>query len=62
MTQTATTILAEYATLRSEVDAGIISDILAQAESDLAEAPPETRMAASQRVRDVIALQSQLAR
>ena len=62
VTQTATTILAEYATLRSEVDAGIIGDILAQAESDLAEAPPETRMAASQRVRDVIALQSQLAR
>ena len=61
VTQTATTILAEYATLRSEVDAGIIGDILAQAESDLAEAPPETRMAASQRVRDVIALQSQLA-
>ncbi len=57
---TAATILAEYATPRGEVDTGVIGDVLARAESELAEAPPEARMAAGQRVRDVIALQSQL--
>ena len=57
---TAATILAEYATPRGEVDAGVIGGILSQAESELADAPPELRMAAGQRVRDVIALQAQL--
>ena len=40
----------------------MIGEYLAQAESALAEAEPEARMAAGQRVRDVIALQTQLSR
>jgi F-type H+-transporting ATPase subunit epsilon len=56
----AATILAEQAMLREEVDGGLVSDLLAAAESDLAEAPEERRMAAGQRVRDVVALRSQL--
>ena len=48
--------------LRAEVDASLISGLLARAERELADAAPEARMAAGQRVRDVIALQSQLAR
>jgi F-type H+-transporting ATPase subunit epsilon len=58
---TAATILAEYATLRSEVDRGMITDLLAEAERQLADAEPEARMAAGQRVRDLIGLQSQVA-
>ncbi len=55
------TILAESAVLRAEVDGGLVSDLMAAAERDLAEAPEERRMAAGQRVRDVVALKSQLA-
>jgi F-type H+-transporting ATPase subunit epsilon len=55
------TILAESAVLRGEVDGGLVSDLLAAAERDLAEAAEDRRMAASQRVRDIIALKSQLA-
>ena len=58
---TATTILAERALLRPEADAGMVHDLLTTAEKDLADAPEELRMAAGQRVRDVMALRSQLA-
>ena len=57
---TATTILAEQAVPRAEADASMVSDLLTAAEKDLADAPEERRMSAGQRVRDVIALQSQL--
>ena len=57
---TATTILAERALLRPEVDAALVQDLLTAAERDLADAPEERRMAAGQRVRDILALRSQL--
>jgi F-type H+-transporting ATPase subunit epsilon len=58
---TATTILAEQALLRPEADAAMVHDLLTTAEKDLADAPEDLRMAAGQRVRDVMALRSQLA-
>lgn len=58
---TATTILAEQALLRPEADASLVQDLLTAAERDLADAPEDRRMAAGQRVRDVLALRSQLA-
>jgi F-type H+-transporting ATPase subunit epsilon len=58
---TAATILAENAVRRTEVDGSLVSDLLAAAERDLAEAPEDRRMSAGQRVRDVVALKSQLA-
>jgi F-type H+-transporting ATPase subunit epsilon len=58
---TAATILAERAVLRAEVDGGLVSDLLAAAEHDLAAAPEDRRMSAGQRVRDVVMLKSQLA-
>ena len=57
---TAASILAEQAVPRDEADAGLVSDLLAAAEKDLAEAPDEAKMAAGQRVRDVLALSNQL--
>jgi F-type H+-transporting ATPase subunit epsilon len=57
----AATILAESAVLRGEVDGGLVSDLLGAAERDLAEAAEDRRMAASQRVRDIVALKAQLA-
>jgi F-type H+-transporting ATPase subunit epsilon len=57
---TATTVLAERAVDRAEADGAMVSDLLTQAEHDLAEAPQDRRMAAGQRVRDVIALKNQL--
>ena len=57
---TAASILAEHAVPRDEADAGLVSDLLAAAEKDLAEAPDEAKMAAGQRVRDVLALSNQL--
>ena len=57
---TAASILAEDAVLRSEASASMLTDLVAQAERDLADAPPELQMAAGQRVRDLITLQSQL--
>ena len=57
---TAATILAENAVMRAEVDGGLVSDLLSAAERELDEAPDERRMAAGQRVRDVVALKSQL--
>jgi F-type H+-transporting ATPase subunit epsilon len=57
----AATILAESAVLRAELDGGLVSDLLAAAERDLADAPDDRRMAAGQRVRDIISLRSQLA-
>ena len=57
---TAAILLAEQAVLKPEADAALIADLLAAAERDLAEAPEERRMAAGQRLRDVIALRSQL--
>ena len=46
--------------LTPEADAALVADLLGAAERDLAEAPEERRMAAGQRVRDVMALRSQL--
>ena len=57
----AASILAEQAVLKPEADAALLTDLLAAAERDLAEAPEERRMAAGQRLRDVMALRSQLA-
>ncbi len=50
---TATSVLAEQAVPRAEVDAGFMADLLAEAERTLASAAPEGRMAADQRLRDV---------
>lgn len=58
---TATSILAEQAVLRTEADAALVQDLLTAAEKDLADAPEDRRMSAGQRVRDVMALRSQLA-
>ena len=58
---TAATILAEQAVLKPEADAALLTDLLAAAERDLAEAPEERRLAAGQRLRDVMALRNQLA-
>jgi F-type H+-transporting ATPase subunit epsilon len=58
---TSATILAEQAVLRPEADAGLLADLLGAAERDLSEAPEERRMAAGQRLRDVMALKAQLA-
>jgi len=57
---TAASILAEQAVLRVEADAGMVSELLATAEKNLADAPDEAKMAAGQRVRDVLALSNQL--
>jgi F-type H+-transporting ATPase subunit epsilon len=57
---TAASILAEQAVLRTEADAPLLADLLAAAERDLAEAPEDRRMAAGQRLRDVMALRTQL--
>lgn len=57
---TAASILAEQAVPRAEAGADMVSDLLATAEKDLAEAPAEAKMAAGQRVRDVLALSNQL--
>jgi F-type H+-transporting ATPase subunit epsilon len=56
----ATSILAEQAVPRAEADASLVQDLLTAAEKELADAPADLRMAAGQRVRDVIALRSQL--
>lgn len=56
----AATILAEQAVLRGEADATMISDLISTAERDLADAPEHRRMAAGQRLRDVMALRSQI--
>lgn len=57
---TAATILAEGAVMKPEANAALVADLLGAAERELAEAPEERRMAAGQRVRDVLALRSQL--
>lgn len=57
---TAASILAEQAVPRAEADSALVQDLLTTAEKDLADAPEERRMAAGQRVRDVMALRSQL--
>ena len=57
---TATSILAERAVLRTEVDAAMVGELLSRAESDLEAAPQDRRMSAGQRVRDVLALKGQL--
>jgi F-type H+-transporting ATPase subunit epsilon len=57
---TAATILAEQAVDRAEADAAMLAQLVTEAERDLAESPPDGRMAAGQRVRDVIALRAQL--
>jgi F-type H+-transporting ATPase subunit epsilon len=58
---TAATILAEQAMPRAEAGTALVEDLMAAAERALAEAPPERRLAAGQRIRDVIALRSILA-
>jgi F-type H+-transporting ATPase subunit epsilon len=57
---TAASILAEQAVLRPEADAALFADLLASAERDLAEAPEDRRLAAGQRLRDVITFRAQL--
>ena len=58
---TATTILAEQAVPRAEADAALVQNLLTAAERELADAPDDLRMSAGQRLRDVMALRSQLA-
>lgn len=57
---TAATILAEQAMPREEAGSDLVSELMSDAESELAEASDDRRMAAGQRVRDVVALKSQL--
>jgi F-type H+-transporting ATPase subunit epsilon len=57
---TAASILAEQAIPRGEFASDMAADLLAAAEKQLSEAPEDLRMAAGQRVRDVLALKSQL--
>ncbi|MBB5222603.1 F-type H+-transporting ATPase subunit epsilon [Amaricoccus macauensis] len=57
---TAASILAEQAVPRAEANAAMVSDLLAAAERDLADAPDEAKMALGQRLRDVVALRSQI--
>ncbi len=57
---TAATVLAERAVPRGEFAADMAADLLAEAERHLEEAPEEMRMSAGQRLRDVLALKSQL--
>ena len=57
---TAASILAEQAVPRAEANAAMVSDLLAAAERDLADAPDEAKMALAQRLRDVVALRSQI--
>jgi F-type H+-transporting ATPase subunit epsilon len=57
---TAANILAEDAVLLPEADRSMLEGLVARAERELADAPPEARMAAGQRVRDLITLRSQL--
>lgn len=56
----AASILAEQAIPRGEFASDMAADLLADAEKQLSEAPEDLRMAAGQRVRDVLALKSQL--
>ena len=58
---TATSILAERAVARADVDAAMLDALSGDADKALAEAPAETAMAASQRVRDVASLRAHLA-
>ncbi len=57
---TSATVLAETAVPRSEAGADLIATLLSESETALAEAPADARMAAGQRVRDVLALKAQL--
>jgi F-type H+-transporting ATPase subunit epsilon len=57
---TAATILAEQAVLRAEADVSLVEALVNAAERDLADAPEERRMAAGQRLRDVVMLRGQL--
>lgn len=57
---TAATILAELAVPRSEAGGDLVASLLTESEKALAEAPVDARMAAGQRVRDVLALKAQL--
>lgn len=57
---TSVSILAEEAVPRAEAGADLVASLSAAAETALKEATEDLRMAAGQRVRDVIALKSQL--
>jgi F-type H+-transporting ATPase subunit epsilon len=62
ITPTAASVLAEQAVPLAEArQAGFVAELLAEAERLKEAAAPEGQMAADQRVRDVLALQSQLA-
>ncbi len=58
---TSVSVLAEHAVPRVEVGADDIAAMMAEAERTVAAAAPEGRMAADQRLRDVKALQAELA-
>jgi F-type H+-transporting ATPase subunit epsilon len=62
ITPTAASVLAEQAVPLAEArQVGFVAELLAEAERLKEAAAPEGQMAADQRVRDVLALQSQLA-
>ena len=58
---TAASVLAEHAVPRAEAG-GILAELLAEAQKALEGAPEDGRLAAGQRVRDVVALKNQLGR
>jgi F-type H+-transporting ATPase subunit epsilon len=56
----AASVLAEVAVAREDARAGIVEDLVAEAEKALAEATDETRQVADQRLRDARELQKRL--
>lgn len=58
---TSATVLAEQAVLRADIRADLVNDLLTAAERELADAPEDRRLAAGQRVRDLVTLKAQLA-
>jgi F-type H+-transporting ATPase subunit epsilon len=56
----AASVLAERAVERSAVMAGMLDDLHKEAEKAAAEAPEDARIAANQRVNDVVTLRKQL--
>lgn len=58
---TSASVLAEQAVLRADIRADLVNELLTVAERELADAPEDRRIAAGQRVRDLITLKAQLA-
>jgi F-type H+-transporting ATPase subunit epsilon len=56
----AASVLAEQACIRSEFNAAMLEELVAEADAELRGAPDEMKIAASQRVRDIAALKAQL--